>query len=99
MQMICIGECGSFNPLLLQDLTRHIPRLVHKETAFHVRLYGTIHFPIPFLVSAGFDMRPVYKYSARIYISAVYRYLKIFLKDSFKNLRPLKPSRIIFTEC
>ena len=21
MQMICIGECGSFNPLLLQDLT------------------------------------------------------------------------------
>ena len=47
----------------------------------------------------GFDMRPVYKYSARIYISAVYRFLKIFLKDSFKNLRPLKPSRIIFTEC
>ena len=21
MQMICIGECGAFNPLLLQDLT------------------------------------------------------------------------------
>ena len=24
MQMICIGECGSFNPLLLQDLTDSI---------------------------------------------------------------------------
>ena len=99
MQMICIGECGSFNPLLLQDLTGHMLCLLHKQTAFHVRLYGTIHFPILFLVSAGFDMRPVYKYSARIYISAVYRFLKIFLKDSFKNLRFLKPSRIIFTEC
>ena len=57
------------------------------------------HFPILFLVCTGFNMCSVYKYSTRIYISAVYCFLKDFLEDSFKNLCPLKSSRIIFTEC
>ena len=97
MQMICIGECGSFNPLLLQDLTGHMLCLLHKQTAFHVRLDGTIHFPILFLVCAGFDMRPVYKYSTRIYISAVYRFLKDFSQRFFlKSVSPEIVSYIFY---
>ena len=39
MQMICIGECGSFNPLLLQDLTDSIQVLNQDNLKQGHRIY------------------------------------------------------------